>query len=113
MNELKHYGVPGMRWGRRKGRTVSEDYATTKQIRKKKISEMSNRELQTANNRLTLERNYKSLTKKANVGKSAVDAFIKTAGTIVSVAGAVAIYKKYGNMAVDKLGDAIVKSIKL
>lgn len=112
-NELKHYGVPGMRWGKRKSRVASDDHIKTSKIRKKKIYEMSNQELQTANSRLQLERNYKSLTKKTNYGKKAVGSFIKTAGTIAAVATAAKVYKKYGNTILDKIGDVVLKNIKI
>lgn len=111
-NELKHYGVPGMRWGARKKRVPSEDSVATAKIRKKKIYEMSNKELQTANNRLQLERNYKNLTKKPNRVKNAVTGFVKTAATITAVASAAAVYKKYGNQILDKIGDLVIKGIK-
>lgn len=110
--ELLHYGVPGMKWGRRKGRVASEDHVRTSKIRKKKIYEMSNQELQTANTRLGLERNYKSLTKKPSRAKKAVKAFVSTAATITAVAAAAKVYKKYGDLAIDKIGDTIVKNIK-
>lgn len=73
-DELYHYGVLGMKWGHRKSeggsssifrrREKSEDYKTVEAIRKKKIKEMSNEELRTANNRLQLEAQYKNLTKR-------------------------------------------------
>lgn len=61
MNELKHYGVPGMRWGVRKARTMSADASEAKAIKKKKVSEMSNAELRKLNDRQTLERTHKQL----------------------------------------------------
>ena len=113
-NELKHYGVLGMKWGKRKAkRTPSEDSARVKQIRKKKIYEMSNKELQDANNRLQLERNYKQLNQKTNYGKKAVTAFIKTAGTMTAAVAAYSTYKKFGNQALDKIGDMVLKGINL
>lgn len=108
-NELKHYGVLGMKWGRRKGRIVSEDSANTAKIRKKKIREMSNQELRTANDRLTLERNYKSLTKRPNNTKKVINGFIKTAGTVTAIVAAAGTYKKFGNKIVDKIGDRLIK----
>lgn len=111
-NELKHYGVPGMRWGVRKKRVASEDSIKTSNIRKKKIYEMTNQELQTANNRLQLERNYKQLTQRKSGIKKGISAFIKTAGTISAVTAAAATYKKYGNKLIDNIGDMIVKNIK-
>ena len=62
LDELYHYGVLGMRWGRRKARksTLSDDHLKTQKIKKKRISELSNKELQEYNNRKNLERNYNS-----------------------------------------------------
>ena len=41
--ELKHHGVIGMKWGRRKQlRPMSEDAKKAKDLKKKKVSEMSN-----------------------------------------------------------------------
>lgn len=110
-NELQHYGIPGMRWGVRKKRVPSADSAEVKRIRKKKINEMSNQELQKANQRMELERKYKGYTKKTNYGKKALNAFIVTAGTVTSVLGAYDTYKKYGNGALDKIGDWVVSDI--
>jgi len=77
--QLKHYGIPGMKWGRRKGkaalkkvkkkvnppkRGASEDYKKAASIRKKKIHQMSNAELRTLNERLQLERSFKDLSAK-------------------------------------------------
>jgi hypothetical protein len=70
---IKHYGVMGMKWGRRKAESVSRanrgkknDY-TSKQrkrvnaLKRKKIRQMSNEELTTLNKRLQLEKQYKDL----------------------------------------------------
>lgn len=75
-NELYHYGVPGMKWGVRKSRQnnksvsrkskKSEDYLRSKQLKKKKLSEMSNAELKELNNRMQLESQYKNL-KRQNI----------------------------------------------
>ena len=100
-----------MRWGVRKS-NPSGDSNSVRKIRKKKVNEMTNQELREANNRLQLERQYKDLTKKKNVGKQALNAFIGTAGTISAVVGAVATYKKLGDKAIDKIGDWVIKDIK-
>ena len=80
-NELMHYGILGMKWGRRKTtRQTSDDYRSVKKIRKKHYSEMSNAELRKANERLQLEANYKNLTKKkTGIGKRVVDRMINRA----------------------------------
>ena len=103
-DELYHYGVLGMKWGRRKARYVTRDSKRTKNIRKKHIDEMTNKELKEANNRLQLERQYKDLTQKKNVGQKAVKAFIGVAGTIVAIEGAAKTYERIGKLAVKKIG---------
>lgn len=121
---LTHAGVKGMKWGVRRyqnkdgsltpagKKRYSEDSFRVKQIRKKKVRQMSNQELKDANNRLQLEKTYGELTKKKNRGQQAVKAYIATAGTIAGVVAATATYAKYGNAALDKIGDYVVNSIK-
>lgn len=78
---LKHYGVLGMRWGRR--RTPSIESSVTKTLLKtKKLEELSNDELKAITTRLQLERQYKDLTKKnVSAGQKAVQAIVgKLAG---------------------------------
>lgn len=109
-NELYHYGVLGMKWGKRKARPVSEDYKRAHS--KTKISEMSDAELRSRNNRLQMEKQYKDLTRKTNVGKKAFDAFVKGAGMITAATVAYGTYKKVGTKALDAIGDWVVKDIK-
>lgn len=114
---LYHHGIKGQKWGvrrfrnpdgtltpagKKRAKTLS-DSARVKQIRKKKISQMSNEELRDANNRLQLERQYKDLTKKKSVGKKAVQTFVATAGTIVAVETAFKTYKRVGEAVVKKM----------
>lgn len=71
---LIHYGVKGMKWGVRRskealdraaGRTKdSDDHKRARAIEKKKLSQMSNRELNDLLNRQNLEGRYR----KANPG---------------------------------------------
>lgn len=65
-DELQHWGVLGMKWGRRKGSSNSQDHIDTRLIKKKKLSEMSNKELQTLTTRLQLERQYNELSPSAS-----------------------------------------------
>lgn len=72
---ISHFGIKGMRWGIRRYQnkdgsltqegkrrySKSEDAEEVERIRKKKISEMSNKELETAVRRMNLERQYKDL----------------------------------------------------
>lgn len=65
MNDLIHYGILGMRWGKRKsGGSDSSDHATASVLKKKRLNEMSNEELKKLTARLQLEKQYKDLTKK-------------------------------------------------
>lgn len=86
-DELYHYGIKGMKWGVRKGRKsgglgkkLKKKFRAAKTIfqnasgsrssnalrayRKKDINRMSNKDLQTAINRMNLEKQYRSLTKR-------------------------------------------------
>lgn len=88
MNELRHYGVKGMKWGVRKQRPASgkkrgktnaqriyervtgkkeASKSTTKvssKPAKRRISDMSDEELRSAINRMQMERTYAQLTAK-------------------------------------------------
>jgi ABC-type Fe3+ transport system substrate-binding protein len=64
---------------------------------------MSNRELQEANNRLNLEKQYRDLTRKKSKGKKVIDTFTSTATTLAAISAAVATYKKIGGPIVEKL----------
>lgn len=66
MADLKHVGVLGMKWGRRKAKTSgpsSSDHTTARTLQKKKLNELSNDELKKLTARLQLERQFKDLTK--------------------------------------------------
>lgn len=126
-NELKHWGVKGMKWGQRRyqnkdgsltpaGRKryaddVHEDYR--KAHIKKSVKQMSNSELKEINKRLEAENNYKRLVKRTGKGKKAVQAFISTAGTITAVGAAYATYKGLANKGLDVIGDFVVGDIDL
>ena len=75
------------------------------------INELSDTELRTVNNRLQMERQYTQMTKKTSKGKKIVQALISTAGTITAAEGAYNTYKKYGNKAIDIIGDMVVKEL--
>lgn len=122
MNDtIYHFGIKGMKWGIRRyqnkdgsltaeGRTrYSEDYKRAHSG--KSVKEMSDAELKTVNNRLQMERQYAAMTKKTSKGKKIVQAFVSTAGTVAAVSGAYSTYKKYGNQAIDAIGNMVVKEL--
>lgn len=127
-DELYHFGVKGMKWGvrhdkkssgssrsRKTKRVASEDYTRSRDIMKKKPYEMSNRELQEANNRLQLENTYKNNTSYKGVGKKFIDRFEQTslqkiadmaAGAVIAygVAKGGSLLKQYGPTLLNNLG---------
>ena len=71
---IAHYGVPGMKWGRRKGkstssgtkkraksRTNSADFEKARRIKQKPMAKRTNRELQALNNRQNMEKASRAL----------------------------------------------------
>lgn len=90
-NELKHYGVLGMKWGIRKDRSSSaarrkaktrgwsKDAKEVHRIKGKKVSALTNAELKKANERMNLERNYRSLN-KSKISKGV--AFVTTLAAV-------------------------------
>lgn len=105
-NQLRHYGVIGMKWGRRKKR-VAVDNRQPKNINRapqqsapRKPRRMSKKELQARVNRLKLEQELARL-EAANMPakKSRVEQLVKTAGTVAALTGsAYTIYKNIDNI---------------
>lgn len=96
---LQHYGVLGMKWGVRRNRTSSSDHSRSRELKKKKLHELSDEELRTLNNRLNLEQNYKRLN------PSAVDVGSRWVGNYLN---------KYGNQLTKNLAkSAGTKSAEL
>ena len=90
---LMHYGVLGMKWGKRKTRASK----TSEQAPKKR--RMSNKELQARIKRLKLEKEFAQLT--ASPPKtSRVEQLVKGAGTVAALsASAVTIYNNMNKIA--------------
>lgn len=66
---LEHYGVPGMKWGKRKNRSSGSDSSNVKPARTKKtkpvkadVKKMSDKELRDKINRMQMEQQYAKLT---------------------------------------------------
>lgn len=107
-DQLRHYGILGMHWGRRKGRSQEHTHVTrarmsgTKEDDKKEIStsssppkkqvkDMSDTELKDLISRLELEKKYRDLTpQKTSKGKALVMDALDKAGK--NMAGQVATY---------------------
>lgn len=91
--ELQHYGILGMKWGvrRRSKRApekpvkVSSDHAKAVSLKRKKVSEMSNDELQTLTRRMNLEAQYANLTvTKKSKGRQFAEAYLSKFGKKVA-----------------------------
>lgn len=92
LDELKHYGVKGMKWGIRRtpeqlghkkkvasGKDDSEDSKKETKPRKKTVSEMSDTELQARIKRLELEKRYRDLSpQKTSKGKAFVSRVVES-----------------------------------
>lgn len=96
---LAHYGVLGMKWGRRKnssggytstGRKAknkyeSKDSKSVRKLRKKKLNQLSNEELKKLNNRLQLEKQFKELKRSdTSAGKKFVQDLLVNTGKSVA-----------------------------
>ncbi len=109
---LMHYGVLGMKWGRRKSRSKSsgrrssrsrkssasktnkrrysrsEDAEEVRNLRKKPVYSLSNSELKKINQRMNLEREYRNLRKdEIDTGKKSFEQvlnYVDTANRVVS-----------------------------
>jgi hypothetical protein len=87
-DDLEHFGVKGMHWGVRKGKTEeagpgSTDHQETARLKEKArtqgIHSLSNSELKTLNERLNLESNHNRLAEPTDSQKSTIEDFLKDA----------------------------------
>lgn len=85
---LQHYGVLGMKWGRKKGSSSvtvvrthnSEDHEKRVALKQKKLREMTNDELRAYTQRMALEKSYKELSKAdISLGKKLVNDIVNSA----------------------------------
>jgi len=101
-SQLQHVGVLGMHWGHRSSSSASEDYTTARKIGSKKLSDMSNAEIQKLNTRMQLEVNYKSMhpgkiTKGARAFSKAVTIIGTLTAASATIGAGAALGKKFLN----------------
>lgn len=124
-NELRHYGILGMKWGvrrtpaqlaRARGKSASnssssgETKKSTSTTKKKSLSEMSDEDLRKAVNRLQLEQQYRKLNpEKVSAGKK----FVSTVTKDVMVPAAVEAGKNVVRPLIESaLNSAVKKATK-
>lgn len=138
-NELTHWGVKGQKWGvrryqnkdgsltaagKKRQKDWSDDAKEASNLKKKKLSQMSNSEIRKLNERLQLETNYKNLTKSKSfvkdIGKNSAKEVAKgiaskaiTAAVSAAVVAGVTHYAKGGMNAKEaKVADFLIDVFK-
>jgi len=109
-DELAHFGVKGMRWGKRKKQTSSDsegsDGSTSKPA-KPDVKKMTDDELKSAINRLKLEKEYLKLTEpEISNGKKIVTALLKDVGDVSRKQAKTYLNQKIENALKEGLKDA-------
>lgn len=80
---LEHFGVKGMKWGRRKASSQSEDSKRHSEARSKKVSELDDKELQKLVNRINMEKQLNNLTPSVTKkGHAAVKSILAVGATV-------------------------------
>ena len=109
-NELKHYGILGMRWGIRRfqdksgrlTRAGQKRYGNDNDKDHKRLEDMTDAELQRMVNRLNLENQYKNLTRKPETksrGQQMAENILKFTGSVIVVSKtAIDLYNKYSTI---------------
>lgn len=128
-NTLTHHGIKGMKWGVRrfqnkdgtrtslgKRRLRSDDARDADNLRKKKVSEMSNAELRRLNERQRLEQEHARLNPNAwKKGLLAVGATAAALGTVAAVYNngktVIGIGKKAADGVVNAAGNMVMKDL--
>ena len=88
---LEHHGVKGQKWGIRNAqiRKLSPEHKQATKLREKHLSELTNQELKTLNERLNLETNYNRLNpnvvRKGHGTAKEILAFIGTATSLAAL----------------------------
>lgn len=100
---LNHYGILGMKWGRRKG-------ASKKTLGKARVKKMSNEQLRSKIERINLENKYASLTyAKKSKGRKMIESGLekhgdKLIGAALATGTAYATKKLFSMYAKNRLG---------
>lgn len=107
---LQHYGVLGMKWGKRKARStvssnkkpksaaITKPKQTPKPKSKPTQRRLSDAELRAVVNRMRLEREYADLTYRAS-SRSKVEKVVRTIGTVAALTtSAVKIYENLNKL---------------
>lgn len=121
---LKHWGILGMHWGVRKARssgpdTSSSDHKVARDLRKKKISELSNDEIRKITSRLQLEKQLKDLNDAdAKASREMVSKFLNS--PLVKMASGIlfkkvwdVFKKRAGYTNPDDVSDAVIDAVLL
>lgn len=82
-SELSHYGIPGMKWGRRRSSGSAKSPSPSK---KKQSPKMSDDELRKVVTRMQLEKQYSQLKKESvTSGKNYIQKLAKAGATAAAV----------------------------
>lgn len=127
-NSLQHYGILGMKWGRRRyqnkdgsltpegkarrskstrSQNFSEDYINAHS--KKKVSEMSNAELREKINRIQMEKQYSQLTMRE---KSTGEKMVREILTNAAKQTATNYISRYMSKSLETIFDSIKNKLK-
>jgi len=110
---LEHHGVKGQKWGIRNARNVkvsSTDHKTAHKLNDRPVSSLSNKQLQTVNNRLNLEQNYARLNPSKHArGKNFVKEVL---GSAALAGGVYELFKSPAGRALIKGGAKFVSNFK-
>jgi hypothetical protein len=88
MSELEHHGVKGQKWGvRRKSGSHSEDAQRHNAAKKKKVHELSDKELKDLVNRMNMEQQVKRMNPSSVArGHKVAKGVVGVMGTVTAVA---------------------------